>query len=113
MLSDLKPICDHCKGLVKPDIVFHGEQLPRKFKEIYKEDFDKCDLLIVLGTNLDSSLYYFINAVSPKTPRLLINDKKVGPWAEEKKDNYRDVFVKGDCDMIIKRLLKLLNWYEF
>ena len=50
-------------GLVKPDIVFFGEQLPRRFYELAgipvhpgmdcsDSDFASCDLLIVMGTSL-------------------------------------------------------------
>ena len=50
-------------GLVKPDIVFFGEKLPDRFYQLAGipafpgmtcdvNDFDKCDLLIVMGTSL-------------------------------------------------------------
>ena len=39
-------------GFVKPDIVFFGEALPRRFFERAQEDFPRADLLIVMGTSL-------------------------------------------------------------
>lgn len=39
-------------GLVKPDIVFFGENLPERFFHHTEEDFPQCDLLIVMGTSL-------------------------------------------------------------
>ena len=39
-------------GLVKPDIVFFGEQLPERFGRLVPADFDACDLLLVMGTSL-------------------------------------------------------------
>ena len=39
-------------GLVKPDIVFFGEQLPERFRRLVPADFDACDLLLVMGTSL-------------------------------------------------------------
>jgi hypothetical protein len=41
-----------CRGLVKPDIVFFGEQLPQRFYERMEADFPSCDLLLVMGTSL-------------------------------------------------------------
>lgn len=41
-----------CDGYVKPDIVFFKESMPRRFFELISEDFDKCDLLLVMGTSL-------------------------------------------------------------
>ena len=41
-----------CQGLVKPDIIFFGEPLPRRFFDLAEEDFPQGDLLIVMGTSL-------------------------------------------------------------
>ena len=41
-----------CGGVVKPDIVFFGENLPERFFQCVSNDFKQCDLLIVLGTRL-------------------------------------------------------------
>jgi NAD-dependent protein deacetylase sirtuin 2 len=52
ILDDSVPTCIRCNGLVKPDIVFFGERLPERFNDCLKEDFPKCDCLIVMGTSL-------------------------------------------------------------
>ena len=41
-----------CGGVVKPDIVFFGENLPERFFKCVSSDFKQCDLLIILGTRL-------------------------------------------------------------
>ena len=46
------PKCDACQGLVKPDIVFFGEDLPEKFHKMNKKDFAASDCLLVFGTSL-------------------------------------------------------------
>ena len=51
-VDDVTPTCERCNGLVKPDIVFFGESLPKKFSDSVQADFKNCDLLIVLGTSL-------------------------------------------------------------
>ena len=45
-------MCPHCGGLVKPDIVFYGENLDSEL--LYKADaaFHSPDLCIVLGSSL-------------------------------------------------------------
>lgn len=43
--------CTLAGGLVKPDIVFFGENLPERFFERLK-DLQQADLLIILGTSL-------------------------------------------------------------
>lgn len=52
-ITDFKiPVCDNCKGLIKPDIVFYGEPLNAA---VLNESFNnavKADLCLVLGTSL-------------------------------------------------------------
>lgn len=52
ILEDKIPICERCPGIVKPDIVFFGESLPSRFHSLLREDFSKCELLIILGSSL-------------------------------------------------------------
>ena len=44
--------CELCGGIVKPDIVFFGENLPDKFYKLMASDFSSCDLLIIMGSSL-------------------------------------------------------------
>lgn len=53
-MSGTVPKCPTCKGVVKPDIVFFGEELPRHFFK-YITDFPLADLLIIMGTSLEVS----------------------------------------------------------
>lgn len=43
---------DPNRALMKPDIVFFGEKLPPLFDQSLKEDREKVDLLIVIGSSL-------------------------------------------------------------
>jgi len=110
------PNCDKCKtGIVKPDIVFFGESLPKRFFTCAISDFPKCDLLIIMGTSLVVQPFAgMIHEVRGDIPRLLINLESVGQYEldYEKKDNVRDVFWKGTCDDGSYRLAELLGWKE-
>lgn len=112
-----------CRGLVKPDIVFFGESLPDRFSKMSDKLEEKADLAIVMGTSLKVMPFAgLIGRVSPLCPRLLINREAVGVFGQhhavdqagfrfEQKDlNYRDVFVRADCDDGILELVKLLGW---
>lgn len=44
------PTCNKCKGYVKPDIVFFGEQLPSRYHRMVKKDTKQADLILVMGT---------------------------------------------------------------
>ena len=45
------PACD-CKGAIKPDVIFYGEELPGGALEASFQEAMMCDLLIVMGTSL-------------------------------------------------------------
>jgi NAD+-dependent protein deacetylase sirtuin 2 len=101
-------------GLVKPDIVFFGENLDERFVSCVKEDFPKCDLLIVMGTSLTVQPFAsLINRVPSNTPRLLINKEKVGHMSggfKFNKKNTRDVALINDCDSGVRELAEELGW---
>lgn len=103
--------CQKCgDGLVKPDIVFFGEQLPQRFFMHREEDMPKCDLLIVMGTSL--VVYPFASLqgmVGDRCPRLLVNREKVGDL-EFGDGNVRDALHLGDCDDGVLQLAELLGW---
>lgn len=50
------PHCPRCPdiplAIMKPDIVFFGENLPEMFHRAMKQDKDEVDLLIVIGSSL-------------------------------------------------------------
>lgn len=126
IFADELPSCEHCKGLVKPDIVFFGENLPGKFYSSPEEDFQDCDLLIIMGTSLEVQPFAsLIHRAGPRCIRLLINRDAVGrssfaPWMDSngksllygKPKNTRDVAYLGDCDAGVLALAEALGWAE-
>ncbi|KAF9979772.1 NAD-dependent histone deacetylase sir2 [Modicella reniformis] len=89
---------DRNKALMKPDIVFFGEKLPAVFHQSLKEDREKVDLLIVIGSSLK---------VAPVSdimlPQILIN----------RTPNYQmefDVQLLGNCDTIVAELCRMAGW---
>ncbi|HOK07601.1 MAG TPA: NAD-dependent deacylase [Syntrophales bacterium] len=50
--SDEVPSCPHCRGLLKPDVIFFGEALPEQTLREANRHAATCDLLIVIGSSL-------------------------------------------------------------
>lgn len=111
IFSNSVPTCTECNGLVKPDIVFFGEDLPRKFYTLPETDFKECDLLIIMGTSLEVQPFAsLVNRPNKNCVRLLINREAVGGESRfnflisgdglryGKENNKRDVAWLGDCD---------------
>ena len=102
------PRCPKCKGLVKPEIVFFGEQLPRKF-HVNHELPASADLCIVLGTSLTVHPFASLPTIcSEGCPRVLINKERVGGLGSRPDD----VLLLGDCDTGVRRLAKACGWEE-
>ena len=73
--------CSTCGAVVKPDVVFFGENLPERFHQLLEEDVVKADLLLVLGTSLKVTPFALIpDMVPPNIPRVLINRERVGDF---------------------------------
>lgn len=72
------PRCHRCKDLVKPEIVFFGEQLPAAFFENRSLPYE-ADLCIVMGTSLTVQPFASLPQMTQDdTPRVLINQEQVG-----------------------------------
>ncbi|KAI6189907.1 NAD-dependent protein deacetylase [Aphelenchoides bicaudatus] len=120
----LVPKCS-CGGLIKPNIVFFGENLPARFFTSAINDFPKCELLIIIGTSLVVQPFAsMIHEVSDEVPRLLINLESVGKVSKRERahgvqglsydeaDNVRDVFWKGTADEGVWELAELLGFKD-
>ncbi|EDW24332.1 GL23462 [Drosophila persimilis] len=127
IFSDRLPTCTNCKKIVKPDIVFFGENLPEKFHNSLDGDFKECDLLIIMGTTLEVHPFASLAQLpGPRCVRLLINRDAVGrpkytTWMDGHNDDFllynrpnntRDVAFLGDCDEGVLELAKNLGWED-
>mmetsp|Transcript_26885 Transcript_26885/g.63156 ORF Transcript_26885/g.63156 Transcript_26885/m.63156 type:complete len:318 (-) Transcript_26885:244-1197(-) len=98
------PICDYCGGNIKPDIVFFGEGLPDRFHRLLKQDIPKADLLLVMGTSLNVAPVSMIPDMV-RCNRVLFNRDLV-----MKIRKGRDMFIPGDCDTNVQKLIDRLGW---
>jgi len=114
-LSRMVAYCDLCVkderfpapasyGLVKPDIVFFGEDLPG-FEEAFSKDCSEVDLLIVIGSSLqvDPVAENIFNVVPSSVPKVLINLEAAGQY------DVFDSYLLGDCQQICGHILNRLS----
>lgn len=98
-----------CGGLVKPDIVFFGEQLPEKYLKFSQQDFQQCGLVICMGTSLQVEPFAsLINSAPVSVPRVLINREVPASFRERP----GDLILTGDCDEQVLRLTEALGWTD-
>ncbi|RLN49604.1 hypothetical protein BBJ28_00025035 [Nothophytophthora sp. Chile5] len=77
VLRQQVPMCQACKspdGIIKPDIVFFGESLPRRFHDSIKSDEREADLVLVMGSSLKvNPVRSIVGRFQKDTPMILIN----------------------------------------
>lgn len=92
-------------GIMKPDITFFGEPLSDTFHDrLTKNDRDKVDLVIVIGTSLK------VAPVSEITPYLPSNIPQMYISREPVKHVEFDIDLLGDCDVIVAELCRRAGW---
>ncbi|NXJ68022.1 SIR3 deacetylase, partial [Rostratula benghalensis] len=110
VLADRVPRCPVCTGVIKPDIVFFGEELPQRFL-LHLADFPLADLLLVMGTSLEVEPFASLaGAVRRGGPRVLINRDLVGPFSWQQRGG--DVAQLGDVVTGVEKLVELRGGEE-
>ncbi|XP_013909706.1 PREDICTED: NAD-dependent protein deacetylase sirtuin-1 isoform X2 [Thamnophis sirtalis] len=108
IFNQVVPRCPRCSpdeplAIMKPEIVFFGENLPEQFHRAMKYDKDEVDLLIVIGSSLKVRPVALIPSSIPhEVPQILINREPLPHL-------HFDVELLGDCDVIINELCHRLG----
>jgi len=109
LLNDITSTCPSCKGYIKPDLVFFGEALPKRFFDEAEMDCLFADLLICIGTSLE--VYPFagiVDAPRHDTARLLINNDLVGSFGARPNDSA----LLGDIELSVTSICNKLDWTD-
>lgn len=97
--------CEKCEGLVKPDIVFFGEKLPKDF-HLAPKTMGESDLVFVVGTSLAVVPFSFLAQMIPeKVPVVLINNTDSLSYIKDRK-----LWMDGDIQENMGKIAKDLNW---
>ncbi|KJE94481.1 SIR2 family histone deacetylase [Capsaspora owczarzaki ATCC 30864] len=108
VMQQIVPRCSQCgpeveQAIIKPDIVFFGEQLPQAFHDSLMQDRQKVDLLIVMGSSLKvQPVAHIPGCFDESVPRILINREPLPRVAF-------DVELLGNCDQIVQELCARLG----
>ena len=97
-----------CGGLLKPNITFFGEKLPKKIDSAVKADAGRADLIIVSGTSMKVAPVSTLPSFFPKNvPVVVVNNVRVDfPTHPE----VSCTNLIGDCDSIFTRIAEYLAW---
>ena len=100
--------CNDCNGgVVKPDIVFFGENLPQDFF-IKMNLMYNADLVFIMGTSLKVFPFTtLIELVARGVPIVLINRENPGLVRKDPEDL---LFLAGDIEETISTLIRDIGW---
>ena len=98
------PVCPHCGGRLKPDVVFFGENVPKARVADCHAALADSDGVLVVGSSLMvfSGYRFCLAAAEMGKPVALVNRGKT------RADDLAQVKVEGDCGDILHDLLQKL-----
>ena len=97
------PHCDHCDGMLKPDVVFFGENVPgQRITECF-EALEQADAVLVVGSSLMvySGYRFMLKAQARNIPIAAINLGKT------RADDLLSLKIERDCGEALSELVKI------
>eukprot|EP01039_Chlorochromonas_danica_P008613 gene8613-9492_t len=103
--------CQHCShGIVKPDIIFFGEKVPKSFTR-QLERIESADLVIVMGTSLQVRPFSeLLQHIHSTTPIVIINRDLPKQASQVCGKHAKLLFLQGDIEETIGQLTRDLEW---
>jgi len=95
------PNCTVCQGLLKPDVVFFGENVPKSIVQMSMTALRDSDALLVAGSSLMvySGFRFCRDAQKRNQPIVIVNNGKT------RADGFATLNIQGDCGHLLKTLV--------
>ncbi|XP_006607766.1 NAD-dependent protein deacylase Sirt4-like [Apis dorsata] len=99
------PTCEKCDGILKPDIIFFGDNVPHQIVENIKYNIEHSDSLLIIGTTLTtfSSYRIALQANNIGKPIAILNIGKT------RVDNLAKIKVEGRCSNVLSKIYSMIN----
>lgn len=94
------PRCTHCEGVLKPNVILFGEQLPIRVFEQARKQTRLCDLMIVAGSSLEVAPVGDLPQIAVQTGARLI----IVNFDETYADRYADVVIHAEVAEVLPQL---------
>lgn len=94
------PICEACSGVLKPEITFFGDNVPKERVENVRDQVSNCDSLLILGSSLSvfSGYRIVLQALEENKNILIIN---IGPT---RADKHAVLKIEAKCGDILPKI---------
>ncbi|MGJ7045086.1 SIR2 family NAD-dependent protein deacylase [Thermoanaerobacterium thermosulfurigenes] len=98
--GEIPPKCDKCNGILRPDVVMFGDQMPEDFEKAWHEA-ENSDLMIVIGSSLTVSPVNFLPGLSK---HLVIINKSETP-----EDRRADAIIRESAGEALSKIVRYLK----
>ncbi len=102
-LDELPPRCSECGGLLKPDFIFFGEQIPPDAHASSFREAEFADVFIVVGTTGEVMPASLIPRDAKENGSIII---EVNTEKSKYTETITDIFLQGKATELLKELLE-------
>jgi NAD-dependent protein deacetylase/lipoamidase len=102
----LVPLYCPCSGLIKPDIVFFGEEIPVTANKAAFELAETCDLMLVIGTSAAVMPANYLPYTAKKHGARIV---EINPETTELTRRLTDCYLDGSASQVLTETVKLLS----
>jgi len=102
--GEIPPTCVECGGILKPDVVLFGEELPREAYREARRLADDADAFLAVGSSLVVEPAASLPVRAARTGRLLIVNRDATPHSSR-----ADVDLRGDVTDVLPRVVERLR----
>ncbi|XP_041349727.1 NAD-dependent protein lipoamidase sirtuin-4, mitochondrial-like [Gigantopelta aegis] len=94
------PPCDNCGGILKPNIIFFGDNVPREVVSSVFDQLDKCDAVLVAGSSLQvfSGFRFVSKAHDDGKPISIVN---IG---STRADHLASIKISAQCGKVLSQI---------
>ncbi len=105
-LSILPPLCERCKGVLKPDFIFFGEGIPPVAAQKSSEAAENADVFLVIGTTGEVMPASMLPQIAKQNGAKII---EVNVENSNYTNQITDVFLQGKAGSVLPKLLDAIN----
>lgn len=101
----LVPRCEHCGGVLKPNVILFGEQLPVRELRDSQDATKKCDAMLVIGSSLEVAPANQLPVIAKRNNAKLI----IINLEETHLDHLADVVIHARAAQVLPQILAQLQ----
>ncbi|MDZ7666927.1 MAG: NAD-dependent deacylase [Desulfotignum sp.] len=102
-LDRLPPVCPHCDGILKPDVIFFGEAIPEPAGSLSFEETRQADCFILIGTTGTVAPANLIPSAARSNGAAII---EINPVPSEYTARVTDIFLQDSATKAMTRLVE-------